>query len=252
MPDKFDRCVDDVKASGTADNPYAVCMDSVGNEITQNKIFLAEAECKPGEHFCEAEGKCMPNSDEMDQENPDINGELAQSMHEQQFGEQLISKEDFTDIVGKAKSLSAENKNTVLGMAYNFYDKIFFHDDVAMGASFDNVVTQEFLTVINEVMRDLPHVTVTKEILASEMTKRGLDAMQVYEFLKSQVTIETHKDPEMYPNVTNIPPVESGKTDLTVPNINAENDFIPNDILFGGEPREDAIQWDPKSKKKRQ
>jgi len=219
MPDKFDRCVEDVKASGSADNPFAVCMDSVGDELEQNL---------------------------------DINGPLAQSMHEQQFGEQLISKEDFIDMVGKAKSLSTENKNTVLGMAYNFYDKIFFHDDVAMGASFDNVVTQEFLTVINEVMRDLPHVEMTKEILASEMTKRGLDAMKVYEFLKSQVTFETHKNPEMFPNVTNIPPVESGKTNLTVPNINKENDFVPNDILFGGEPREDAIQWDPSSKKKRQ
>ncbi len=219
MPDKFDRCVEDVKASGSADNPFAVCMDSVGNELEQNL---------------------------------DINGPLAQSMHEQQFGEPLISKEDFTDMVKKAKSLSTEGKNTVLGMAYNFYDKIFFHDDVAMGSSFDNVTTQEFIKVINEVMRDLPHVDMTKEILAREMMKRGLDEMKVFEFVKTQVTIETHKNPEMFPNVTNIPPVESGKTDLTVPNINAENDFIPNDILFGGEPREEAVHFDPSSKKKRQ
>jgi len=216
---------------------------SEGTEATPQDVAICASECDCSEEVV---------YEFLRQRNEDINGPLAQSMHEQQFGEQLVSKEDFIDMIGKAKSLSEENKNTVLGMAYNFYDKIFFHDDIAMGASFDNIVTQEFLTVINEVMRDLPHVDMTKEILASEMTKRGLDAMQVYEFLKNQVTVETHKNPEMFPNVTNIPPVESGTTNLTVPNINKENDFVPNDILFGGEPREDAIQWDPKSKKKQQ
>jgi len=257
MPDKFDRCVDDVKASGTADNPFAVCQASVGNELNQNSMKLGEAECAPGEHFCEKEGKCVPiNADEIHeepiQENTDINGLLAQSMHEQQFGEQLIDQESFIKMVNDSKSLSTEGKDTVLGMAYNYYEKIFFHDDVAKGASFDNKTTQEFVTMVNEIMRDYPHVDVTKEFLARKMTERGLDAMMVYEFVGNQITIQERDKPkELWPNVTNIQPnSEIGHHDagMTVPNINAEDDFEPVDILFGGKPREDVGEF----KKKRQ
>ena len=252
MPGDFGRCVDAVKQDPNVDNAFAVCQASVGNEVDQNKLKFAEAGCPPGTHFCEEEGKCVPSSDEIHQEptmeNSDINGELAQSMHSQQFGEQLIDQESFVKMVNESKTLSTEGKDTVLGMAYNYYEKIFFHDDVYQGASFDNKTTQEFVTVINEVMRDYPHVKVTKEFLARKMTERGLDAMKVYEFVKDHLTIETHKDPEMYPNVTNIPPVESGVTNLTVPNINKEEDFDPNDILFGGKPRREVDE----SKKKRQ
>ncbi len=40
MPDKLDRCVDDVKAKGGVDNPWAVCNASIGKETkTQEKDY---------------------------------------------------------------------------------------------------------------------------------------------------------------------------------------------------------------------
>ncbi len=227
-----------------------------GETLSQEGLLTVEAECPPGHHFCEEEGKCMPMSDEIDeesvQENADINGSLAQAMHEQQFGEKLIDQESFVEMVNSSKYLSAENKDSVLGMAFNYYEKIFFHDEVEKGASFDNVTTQEFLTVVNEVMQAYPHIDITKEFLARKMTERGLDAMMVYEFVRDQLTIEERDRPdEKWPNVTSIfPNSEIGHHDsgMTVPNINAEDDFKPDDILFGGEPREDVSE----SKKKRQ
>ena len=40
MPDKLDRCVSDVKAEGSADNPWAVCNAAIGKESkTQEKDY---------------------------------------------------------------------------------------------------------------------------------------------------------------------------------------------------------------------
>ncbi len=36
MPEKFDRCVDNVKAKGGTDSPYAVCNTSIRNETKEN------------------------------------------------------------------------------------------------------------------------------------------------------------------------------------------------------------------------
>jgi len=44
MPEKFDRCVDKVKASGSADNPYAVCHTSLDEQESPLDIVLNEAE----------------------------------------------------------------------------------------------------------------------------------------------------------------------------------------------------------------
>ncbi len=51
---KFQRCVDDVKAEGSADNPWAVCHASTGeakpNETIQETIMrqIIEAKLKSG------------------------------------------------------------------------------------------------------------------------------------------------------------------------------------------------------------
>lgn len=223
--------------------------------LSQESLVTVEAECTPGHHFCEKENKCVPMFDEIHEEpvqkNVDINGALAQAMHEQQFGEQLIDQESFVNMVNSSKSLSTEAKDSVLGMAFNYYEKIFINDEVAKGASFDNVTTQEFLTVVKEVMEAYPHVDITKEFLARKMTERGLDAMMVYEFVRDELTIERHLPDEQWPNVTNIQPnseIGHHNSGMTVPNINAEDDFEPEDILFGGKPREDVSEF----KKKRQ
>jgi len=36
LPEKFDKCVADVKAKGGVDNPYAVCNSSLGNKTKEN------------------------------------------------------------------------------------------------------------------------------------------------------------------------------------------------------------------------
>lgn len=38
MPDKLDRCVADVKAEGSADNPWAVCNASINGETKESII----------------------------------------------------------------------------------------------------------------------------------------------------------------------------------------------------------------------
>jgi len=38
VPEKLDRCVADVKAEGSADNPWAVCNASIGKETKESKI----------------------------------------------------------------------------------------------------------------------------------------------------------------------------------------------------------------------
>ena len=166
--------------------------------------------------------------------NDDINGEIAQTMHENQFNQALMpSEENYIKMINSSKMLSQENKNSVLGMAYNYYEKIFKDDDVVKGNSFSNDVAQEMYETVLQIQSDLPTRNLTKEFLAVELTRRGFDAGMAHEFVETALEIES----SLYPNVASIPQTED--TDLEVPNQNARTDFKPEDVMMGGYPRED-------------
>ncbi len=177
-----------------------------------------------------------------DTEEERIQTEIAQSMHEQQFNQPLVNEAMSIEMVEKSKTMSTENKNSVLGMAYNYYEKIFIDDDVEKGNTFSNDVAQEMYATVLEIARDWPHKTLTNEFLTLELTRRGHDPIMAREF------VETALEVDLYPNIAAIPQTEDA--DLEVPNQNARTDFKPEDMMMGNNPRADlgvdTITQDPK------
>jgi len=71
---------------------------------------------------------------------------IGDEIHKKMFGESLMMQS------------AHEDKNTVLGMAYNFYDRIFVDDTaLADGTTFDMVFTQEALKTIEKRIIILYH-----------------------------------------------------------------------------------------------
>jgi len=177
--------------------------------------------------------------------NEDLSSEIAQSMHEKHFEQPLIDEESSIEMIEESKYFSGENKDTVLGMAFNFYEKVFVGDDVAKGNSFSNDVAQEMYEATKIIMAHNTFRTVTKEFIALELTRQGFDAVQAHDFVQMALELE---DGVVAPDVVDIPQTED--KDLEVPNMNAKNNFVPDDTLFGGMPREelgvDKIEQDAK------
>jgi hypothetical protein len=169
-----------------------------------------------------------------DTEEDRIQTEIAQRMHEQQFNQPLVSEAMTIEMINGSKIMSNENKSSVLGMAYNYHNKIFGDDeadDIEKGNTFSNDVAQEMYKTVLEIARDWPHKTLTNEYLSLELARRGHDPIMAREFVYNALEVD------LYPNVAAIPQTED--KDLEVPNQNARTDFKPEDIMMGGVPRED-------------
>jgi len=162
---------------------------------------------------------------------------IGDEIHKKMFGESLMMQS------------ANEGKNTVLGMAYNFYDRIFVDDTaLADGTTFDMVFTQEALTAIEKILNDWPQQRITREFLLLKMSQTGLDPIKVNEFLNNQVKFDAdllakEQVKDNAPDVSDIPPTGHSNADgTTVPNRNAKNDFEPDDTLFGGANRETVLK----------
>lgn len=237
---------------GLVDDCVQQKIEVSGNAPSDQDIAIKFSECE-AELGMETSDTPSPDPDSDDSfvftENDDINGQLAKSMHEKHFDEPLVSEEQAIEMIQKSKFFSKEGKDSVLGMAYNFYSKIFIDDDITKGNSFSNDVSQEMAKTVQEILNDMPHKTLTKEFIAFELARRGFDPRQAFEFVATRLSIEQEEPTGLTvaPNLTRINPIEQG---MTVPNINARNGFVPNDTLFGGLDREeqdaDVITEDPK------
>jgi hypothetical protein len=212
-----------------------------GQKPSEQDLAIKYAECRDdhpggdagfGESKEQYDFKFAGSSD--DEENEDINQDIAQSMHEAHFDQPLVTEAMTIDMINKSKwGIAKENKETVLGMAYNYHDKIFKDDKIEKGNSFSNDVSQEMMTEVMRIQQDWPQTEMTKEFLALELHRRGYDPALAIEFVNTALEIE----PSLYPNVASIPQTED--VDLEVPNQNARTDFKPTDIMMGGIPRQD-------------
>lgn len=155
---------------------------------------------------------------------------IGDEIHKKMFAEGLVMES------------ATENKNTVLGMAYNFYDRIFVNDpELYDGTTFDGKFTQEVMKTIEKILIDWPTTRVTHEFLLYELIKSGLDPIVTNEFLHKQVVFDGEKSNA--PQLTEIPPYSEGNQDgTTVPNYNSVTDFEPEDTLFGGTNRADVFK----------
>jgi len=166
---------------------------------------------------------------------------IGDEIHKKMFGEAMMME------------TATEAKNTVLGMAYNFYDRIFVDDEaLADGTNFDMDFTQEALKTMEKILNDWPQQRITREFLLLKMLQHNLDPIKTNEFLKNQVKfdedllakerVQGTPHPNA-PDFTGIPPTSHSNQDgTTVPNRNAKNDFEPDDTLFGGQPRQEALK----------
>ncbi len=169
-----------------------------------------------------------------DIENEDVNAPIAQRMHEAQFNQKLVTEAETIKMINDSKIWTQENKSSVLGMAYNYHNKIFGEedqDDIIKGNSFSNDVAQEMYKTTLEIVADWPHKTLTNEFLISQLAARGYDPVMATEFVKNALEVT------LYPNVANIP--QTDPHPFEVPNQNARTDFKPRDIMMGDVPRED-------------
>jgi len=161
---------------------------------------------------------------------------IGDEIHKKMFGEAMMMQS------------ATEAKNTVLGMAYNFYDRIFV-DDLALadGTTYDGDFTQEALKTMEKILNDWPQQRITREFLLLKMLQTNLDPIKTNEFLKNQVKFDedllAKEQKPNAPDLSEIPPTSHSNQDgTTVPNRNAKNDFEPDDTLFGGEPRQEALK----------
>lgn len=177
------------------------------------------------------------------EQNQDIGSKISQSMHEAQFGKADADVDAIESMYDESKYFAQEDKSTVIGMAFNYYEKIFRDDDVAKGNSFSNDTAQEMMEASKVIVEHYgSYKNITKEFVALELSRMGFQPRQAYEFVDKVLSLELSK----FPDVSDIPTMDG----MTVPNENAESDFKPDDTMMGDVPRQelqvDNITEDPK------
>jgi len=200
-----------------------------------NESYYANAK-SAGERSFNSTPDRFANFKKQGEQNQDIGSKISQSMHEAQFGKSDADIDAVESMYAESKYYAQEDKSTVIGMAFNYYDKIFQDDDVRKGNSFSNDTAQEMMKASQVIVENFgSYKNITKEFVALELSRMGFEPRQAYEFVDKVLSLELSK----FPDVSDIPTMDG----MTVPNENAETDFKPDDTMMGDVPRQ-SLQVD--------